>query len=51
MSELEQECGDTDESEQLRDHARVVVNDVAEHAGEVRDVFLSQPEMAQLLEK
>jgi hypothetical protein len=49
MSELEWASGDEVAVETLRDHARVVVADIAEHAGELRGAFLSQFAVAQLL--
>jgi hypothetical protein len=35
----------------LRDEARAVVEDFAAHAGELREPFLGQPVVAQLLEE
>ena len=49
LADVEEACGDADAAEQLRDEARTVVADIAEHAGELRDTFLSQPAVAQLL--
>ncbi|MEJ2706234.1 MAG: AAA family ATPase [Anaerolineales bacterium] len=48
LSELEQACDKTDSAKKLRDQAREMVNDIAAHAGEMRDVFLSQPAVAKL---
>ena len=49
QSELERACGDMAAADKFRDQARVVVDYIATHAGEVRDVFLGQPAVAQLL--
>jgi tetratricopeptide (TPR) repeat protein len=49
MSEAEKECGNADLAEKLLGQARLVVEDIAEHAGEMREVFLGQPEVVQLL--
>ena len=49
MSDLEQACGNVDSAKKLRDQARAVVNDIAAYAREMRDVFLGQPAVAQLL--
>jgi hypothetical protein len=51
MSDLEKACGNADVARKLRDQARAVVDDIAAHAGEMRDVFLSQPAVVQLLGK
>ena len=51
MSEVEQAAGHMDESKKLHRRAIEVVNDIAAHAGEMRDVFLSQPMVVQLLGK
>jgi hypothetical protein len=48
-SELERACGDAAASDRLRDQARVVVSDIAAHAGNLRGAFLDQPAVAQLL--
>jgi len=49
MSELEKTCGDESAASRLRDQAREVVGAIAAHAGEVRDIFLSQPAVVELL--
>jgi len=49
LSEVEKACGNVELAEKLCDQARELVDDIAEHAGEMRDVFLSQPEVVQLL--
>jgi tetratricopeptide (TPR) repeat protein len=49
MSDLEKACGDVDVAHNLLDLARAVVDDIAEDAGDMRDVFLSQPAVVQLL--
>jgi len=49
LSELEQARGDMAAADKFRDQARVVVDYIAAHAGEMRDVFLSQPAVAKLL--
>jgi DNA-binding SARP family transcriptional activator/tetratricopeptide (TPR) repeat protein len=49
LSELEQAQGDMAAANKFRDQARVVVDYIAAHAGEMRDVFLSQPTVAKLL--
>ncbi|UCG24791.1 MAG: hypothetical protein JSW55_01990, partial [Chloroflexota bacterium] len=49
LSELERECGDTTAAESYRDQARAVIDHIAAHAGELREVFLSQPGVARLL--
>jgi uncharacterized protein YjaG (DUF416 family) len=51
LSDLEQACGDVEVAKKLRDHAREVIDDIAAHAGEIRDVFLGQPAVVQLIEK
>ncbi|HEX6384396.1 MAG TPA: AAA family ATPase [Anaerolineae bacterium] len=51
LAEVEEACGDADTADKLRDQARAVVADIAEHAGKIRDVFLGQPAVAQLLDK
>jgi len=49
MSNVEKVSGNAGLAEQLSDQAKEVVNDIAEYAGELRDVFLSQPAVVQLL--
>jgi hypothetical protein len=49
MSELEQACGDMAAADKFHDQARAVVDDIAAHAGDMRDVFLGQSAVAQLL--
>jgi predicted ATPase/DNA-binding SARP family transcriptional activator len=49
MSNVEQACGNADSAKKLRDQAREVVDDIVAHAGEMRDVFLGQPAVIQLL--
>ena len=49
LGELEQACGDRASADKFREQARVVVDDIAAHAGQMRDVFLSQPAVAKLL--
>jgi len=49
MSEVEKESDNTDSAEQLQEQARAVVDDIAAHAGEMRNTFLSRPAVAQLL--
>jgi tetratricopeptide (TPR) repeat protein len=49
MGEVERATGDEAAAVRLRDQARVVVEDIAAHAGELRDIFLSQPTVVQLL--
>jgi DNA-binding SARP family transcriptional activator/predicted ATPase len=51
QSELEKTCGNANKADKLRDQARDLVNDIAAHAGEMRDVFLSQPAVVQLLDE
>jgi DNA-binding SARP family transcriptional activator/tetratricopeptide (TPR) repeat protein len=51
LSELEEAYGNRDAAEQLRDQAREVIEYIAAHAGELRDVFLAQPAVARLLAK
>jgi DNA-binding SARP family transcriptional activator len=48
-AEVEEACGDAEAAGKLRDQARVVVVDIAEHAGQLRDVFLEQPAVMALL--
>ena len=48
-SELERACGDKAAADELREQARVIVEDIAAHAGELRDAFLAQPAVAELL--
>jgi len=49
MSEVEKAAGNMDKAEKLHGQAREMVNDIAAHAGEMRDVFLSQLAVAKLL--
>jgi tetratricopeptide (TPR) repeat protein len=49
MSEVEKENGNVDLAKNLRKKARDIVNNIAAHAGEMRDVFLRQPVVAQLM--
>lgn len=49
LSELERACGDETAASSLRNQARAMVTDIAEHAGELRTAFLGQPTVAQLL--
>jgi hypothetical protein len=49
ISDLEQACGDVDVANNMRDQARAVVDDIAVHAGEMRDAFLGQPAVLKLL--
>jgi len=51
LSEVEKASGNTDLAINLRDQAREVVNDIATHAGEMREAFLRQPAVAMLMEK
>lgn len=48
MSEVEKASSNVDSAKKLRDQAREVVHDIATHAGEMRDVFLSQPAVARV---
>ena len=49
MANVEEACGDADAAERLRDEARTVVADIAEHAGEMREIFLARPDVVSLL--
>jgi DNA-binding SARP family transcriptional activator len=51
LADVEEACEDATTAGKLRDQARVVVTNIAEHAGKIRDVFLGQPAVAQLLGK
>ena len=51
LADAEEACEDAAAAGKLRDQARAVVTDIAEHAGKIRDVFLGQPAVAQLLSK
>ena len=51
LADVEEACGDGDTAEKLRDEAREVVDYIVEHAGDLRDAFLGQPAVAQLLGK
>ena len=51
LSDVERACGNADSVERLRDQAQTVVGDIAAHAGEMRDVFLNQPDVIQLLDE
>jgi tetratricopeptide (TPR) repeat protein len=51
LADVEEACEDATTAGKLRDQARVVVTDIAEHAGKIQDVFLCQPAVAQLLGK
>ena len=51
LADVEEACEDATTADKLRDQARVIVTDIAEHAGKIRDVFLCQPAVAQLLGK
>jgi len=49
LADVEDACGDMETAVLLRNQARMVVDDIAAHAGELQDVFLSQPVVAKLL--
>jgi DNA-binding SARP family transcriptional activator/tetratricopeptide (TPR) repeat protein len=49
LSELEGACGDKDAAEKLREQAMALVDDIAAHAGELREAFLAQTAVAQVL--
>jgi tetratricopeptide (TPR) repeat protein len=49
LGELEQACGNAAAATEMREQARAVVDDISAHAGPLRDTFLSQPAVAQLL--
>ena len=49
LSEVEKASGNADLANSLCNQAREVVNDIATHAGEMRDVFLDQPAVIQRL--
>jgi tetratricopeptide (TPR) repeat protein len=49
LGELEQAGGDMVAADKIRNQAWTVVDDIAAHAGQMRDVFLSQPAVAKLL--
>ena len=51
LSDVERACGNADSVERLRDQAQTVVGDIAAHAGEMRDVFLNQSDVIQLLDE
>ena len=51
LADVEEACGNTAAADRLRDEARTVVADIAEHAGEMRNVFLSQLAVIKLLDK
>jgi DNA-binding SARP family transcriptional activator len=51
LADVEEAFGDIEAADRLRDEAREVVDYIAEHAGKIRDVFLGQPAVAQLLGK
>jgi hypothetical protein len=49
MSEVEKARGNMELADSLCDKARAVVEDIAVHAGEMRNVFLKQPAIVQIL--
>jgi hypothetical protein len=49
QSDLEKACGDIAASGMFRGQAWDMVQDIAAHAGEIREVFLSQPSVVKLL--
>jgi DNA-binding SARP family transcriptional activator len=49
LSEAERTYGNTGEADRLNDQAWALVDDIAAHAGELRDVFLAQPAVAAVL--
>jgi DNA-binding SARP family transcriptional activator len=49
MSEAERTRGNASEADRLNDQAQALVDDIAAHAGELRDAFLAQPAVAALL--
>jgi DNA-binding SARP family transcriptional activator/tetratricopeptide (TPR) repeat protein len=49
LSEVEQASGHADSANSLCNQARAMVDDIASQAGEMRDVFLSQSAVTQLL--
>lgn len=51
LAEVEETCGDVEAAGKLRDEAREVVGYIAEHAGELRESFLEQPEIQSLQRK
>jgi DNA-binding SARP family transcriptional activator len=51
LSEAERTCGNAGEADRLRDQAQTLVEDIAAHAGELRDAFLAQPAVALVLSK
>lgn len=51
LSEVEAARRDVTAAASLRDEARALVEDIAAHAGELREAFLSQPAVVQLLGK
>jgi tetratricopeptide (TPR) repeat protein len=48
-SEVEKASGNMDLADSLCDKARAVVEDIAAHAGEMRDTFLKQPAIVHIL--
>jgi tetratricopeptide (TPR) repeat protein len=51
LSEVEKSSGNLELADSLCDKARVVVEDIAAHAGEMRENFLNQPAVVQILGK
>ena len=49
MSDVENASSNVATADNFRHQARIVIEDIAEHAGKMRDVFLNQPEVIQLL--
>ena len=49
LGEVEKASGNAELADSLCNQARAVVDDIAAHAGEMRDVFLGQPAVIQLL--
>ena len=49
LSEIEQASGHVELADRLRGQARAVVDDIAAHAGEMRDVFQGQSAVIRLL--
>ena len=51
LSQVEEATSRPAAAEKLRKQAKAVIQDIAAHAGELREVFLAQPEVAYLLKE
>jgi tetratricopeptide (TPR) repeat protein len=51
LAEVEEACGNAAAAGRLRDEAKAIVRDIADHAGNLRGAFVSRPAVSKLLGK